>query len=188
MITRLQDKIAAAHLTHPVGLSFSEYDSGCEGDISGGVAQAEMLGLFGRYGVYAATAWLNARVAASDYAGVAFDVFRNYDGAGATVGDLAVKASSSDGLDVSVYAFAHQGDAGKLELVVLNKSGVPVPVHLAVTTAATFSHATLFHLVKAATVAVTPVSGTAPPVTCAAGSCALDLTLEPVSATTVVLR
>ena len=43
-------------------LSFSEYDYGGGGDISGGIAQADVLGIFGAQGVFAATQWaLEAR-------------------------------------------------------------------------------------------------------------------------------
>jgi hypothetical protein len=188
MIPRLLDKIAAAGMTPAPGLAFTEYDAGCEGTIAGGLAQADMLGLFGRWGVYGATAWLNRRNLSSDYAGVAFDLYRSYDGAGATVGDVAVSSSTTDEARTAVYAFAHAGDTSKLELVALNRDPAGVPVHVTVATAATFTGASLYHLVQATPVAVTPRAGTPPAVTCSAGSCALDLTLEPRSATVIVLR
>ena len=198
LLPRLLDKIAAAGMSPKPGLAITEYDSGCEGDISGGVAEAEALGLFGDYGVFAATAWLNARPKSNgaldrtrDYAGVAFDLFRNYDGNGATVGDLSVKATASNDHDTSVYAFAHAGDPSKLELVALNKTTQALPVHVTLVTAASLQTATLFHLVKAPAgvdVAVTPLGGAGPTVTCSAGNCVFDAVLEPLSGTTVVLR
>jgi hypothetical protein len=188
MIPRLLDKIAAAGMSPVPGLAFTEYDCGCEGQIAGGIAQADMLGLFGRWGVYAATAWLNARNLSSDYAGVAFDLYRNYDGAGATVGELAVSASTSDEPGSALYAFAHAGDASKLELVALNRRATSLAVHVAVATAATFGSLARYHLVAASPVAVTGLSGPAPVVSCSGGSCGFDVTLEPSSATVLVLR
>jgi hypothetical protein len=187
MIPRLLDKIAAAQMSPAPGLAFTEYDSGCEGQIEGGIAQADMLGLFGRWGVYAATAWFIHRNLGSDYAGVAFDLYRSYDGAGATVGDLAVSASTSDESRTALYAFAHQGDASRLELVALNRAAVSVPVHVAVATSHAFSSVARYHLVQAATVEVAPMS-VGPSPSCGGGSCAFDVTLEPKSATVLVLR
>ncbi len=60
VIPRLFRKIAAAYAgtSAPLpDLSFSEYNPGCETAISGGVAEADLLGIFGREGVFAATAW-----------------------------------------------------------------------------------------------------------------------------------
>lgn len=64
-------------------------------------------------------------------------------------------------------------------------------MRVTIATGASLRTATLYHLVQAAAganVAVTARGGTAPAVTCGGGSCALDLTLEPLSVTTVALR
>jgi hypothetical protein len=188
IIPRLLDKIAAANMSPVPGLSFSEYDSGCEGDISGGVAQAEALGLFGKYGVYAGTAWFVGRNVGSDYAGVAFDAYRNYDGNGAAVGDVSVSAATTNDVDTSVYAFTHAGDPRRMELVLLNKTTSPIPGHVRITTSATFTAASVYHLVRSASVAVTPAGGTPPAIACDGASCTLDYVLEPLSVTTLVLR
>ena len=56
LIPRLMKKIA----DHYPGtkLSISEYNYGAGGDISGGLAEADVLGIFGREGLFAATMWL----------------------------------------------------------------------------------------------------------------------------------
>jgi mannan endo-1,4-beta-mannosidase len=199
VIPRLLDKVAAAGMSPVPGLAITEYDAGCEADIAGGIAQADTLGIFGKYGVYAATAWLNDRPTVSgggpdltrDYAGVAFDLFRNYDEDGAVVGDLAVQAAAPSVTDASLYAFAHSSDPSKLELVALNKTTKSQAAHVTVATSFGFTQATLYHLIQAsngANVAVHAIGGAARTVSCASGICALDLVLEPMSGTTIVLR
>jgi len=199
VVPRLLDKVAAAGMSPVPGLAITEYDAGCEADIAGGIAQADTLGVFAKYGVQAATAWLNDRPTVSgggpdptrDYAGVAFDLFRNYDGNGAVVGDLAVQATAPSVTDASLYAFAHSGDPSKLELVALNKTTKSQAAHVTVATSFGFTQATLYHLIQAsngANVAVRAIGGAARTVSCSSGTCALDLVLEPMSGTTIVLR
>ncbi len=51
----------------------------------------------------------------------AYDLYRNYDGKGSVVGDTAVKATTTDSKDTSVYAFTHADDAAAVEVVAVNK-------------------------------------------------------------------
>ena len=89
------------------GLSFSEYDPGCETVIQGGIAEADLLGVFGREGVYSATAWPLKSIASggklTSYLVAAYDLYRNYDGQGAVVGDTTTYAQTSDVDSTSVY-------------------------------------------------------------------------------------
>jgi hypothetical protein len=55
LLPRLEDKIAA---NYPgTKLSITEYNYGGANHISGGIAQADALGVFGREGLFAATLW-----------------------------------------------------------------------------------------------------------------------------------
>ncbi|MBK8476199.1 MAG: hypothetical protein IPL39_07740 [Opitutaceae bacterium] len=101
-------------------LAFTEYNAGGEGHISGGIAQADYLGLYGKYGVYLATFWQLHPEAA--YAAAAFRLYRNYDGLGSTYGDTTVSAQASDTVNASAYAALDSHDEAKLHLVVLNKN------------------------------------------------------------------
>ena len=92
------------------GFSISEYNFGCETTIAGGVAEADGLGIFGREGLYASTVW-PLQSLTGNYLPPAFDLYRNYDGNGSTVGDLAAAATTSDAVNTSVYAFTHTGNA-----------------------------------------------------------------------------
>jgi hypothetical protein len=194
MIPRMLGKIGTAYAgnaTAAPGLSFSEYDLGCETVIQGGVAEADVLGIFGREGVYSATAWplkdiTNSSKQLTNYLVAAYDLYRNYDGHGAVVGDTTVNALTSDIDNTSVYAFAHSGDAAAVDLVAVNKSSGPLPVTIEIASAPALSDAMLYDLVdgKVAVVAVT----TAPTVACTGGTCTLTYTLPAMSATTFVLR
>jgi Glycoside hydrolase family 44 len=188
-IPRLQRKVSAAYTgkaTPAPGLSFSEYNPGCETAISGGVAEADLLGIFGREGVFAATAW-PLQSATENYLVAAYDLYRNYDGNGSTVGDTTVRATTSDTKDTSVYAFTHSDEVTAVELVAINKLATAQPVTIQIASAPALHTATLYNLVTGAP-AVAPATGAAPAVTCACNACSLTFTMPATSATTVVLR
>ena len=136
LIPRMREQIAA----HYPGtkLAITEYYYGRGGDISGGVAQADVLGIFGREGVFAAALWPNAGIWAAPYKGDgnkafafifgAFKMFRNYDGAGGAFGDTGLKATTSDRVASSVYA--SRSAAGEIVVVAINKTPTPKSVTL----------------------------------------------------------
>ncbi len=101
-------------------LGFTEYNFGGEGHISGGIAQADILGIFGKNGVYLASIWpLHADVS---YVAAAFKLYRNYDGAGRQFGNTSVAATASDSVTCSTYASLEDASTARLHLIVLNKS------------------------------------------------------------------
>jgi hypothetical protein len=187
MIPRLLEKIATAFPTGAPGLSFSEYNSGCETAIAGGVAEADNLGIFGREGVFAATAWPLQGSSATNYLVAAFDAYRNYDGKGGVVGDTTVSATTSDATRTSVYAFTHSGTAAAVDLVFLNKSTSSLTVAINVAHATGVTKATAYQLVDGKP-AVVPVGGAAPALTCNAAGCVAGYTIPAMSVTTLVLR
>jgi hypothetical protein len=100
-------------------LAISEYNWGALDHINGALAQADVLGIFGREGLDLATIWDPPD---SDQPGAfAFRMYRNYDGAGHGFGDTSLQASSSDVDTVSVYAAQRTSDQA-LTLLVVNKS------------------------------------------------------------------
>lgn len=100
-------------------LALTEYNFGGESHISGGLAQADTLGIFGRQGVYLATWWqLHDN---PSYIGAAFRLYRNYDGVGGKFGDTAVTAGTSDRANGSAWASIVGSAAGTLHVVLLNK-------------------------------------------------------------------
>ncbi|MFK7918045.1 MAG: glycoside hydrolase family 44 protein [Ilumatobacter sp.] len=103
-------------------LSIGEYSFGAEQHISGGLAQAEALGRFGQFGLFAAYYWDVPPTNSPVY--WAFRAFQNYDGAGSTFGDLSIPAES----DRPVSLFASTTTEGDRDVaVVLNLSPDPLP-------------------------------------------------------------
>jgi hypothetical protein len=109
-------------------LAFTEYNHGGGDHISGAVAQADTLGIFGRTGVYAATYW--PLIANDSYTYGAFRLYRSYDGAGGAFGDTSVSAVSSTWSKVSAHASLDAGHPEKLFVVVINRDTVPHTVAL----------------------------------------------------------
>ncbi len=189
VIPRLFGKIANAYQgksVAPPGLSFSEYNPGCEKAISGGVAEADLLGIFGREGVFAAMAW-PLQDANGNYLEAAYDLYRNYDGKGAVVGDITMLSKTSDTKNTSVYGFVHSDNVMEVEIVAVNKNATAEPVTLTLASAPNFTMLSEYHLVGASP-SVTPVTGGSDKVSCASGTCTVTLSWPATSATTVVLR
>jgi mannan endo-1,4-beta-mannosidase len=182
---RLLRKIAAAYGRSGPGLVFSEYNSGCETTIAGGLAEADDLGVFGREGVFAAAAMPEAALS-GNYLVAAYDLYRNYDGNGTVVGDTSVGALTNDVEDTSVYAFAHSDSAAQMEVVAINKATAPAPATVQILHAHSFGKATAYQL-TGNDAAVAPVQGSVA-VMCSNGSCTFESSLPPMSATTFVLR
>jgi len=122
LIPRLEHEIAA---NNPgTNLDFSEWDYGAGTAISGGIAVADVLGIFGRYGVHLATYWPQDSVPGS-YTAAAFRIFRDYNGHGATFGNTELKAITSNVDETSVYASIFNRSTHKLVIVAINKNTVP---------------------------------------------------------------
>ncbi|HPH96200.1 MAG TPA: glycoside hydrolase family 44 protein [Anaerolineaceae bacterium] len=103
-------------------LAVTEYNWGAHCYINGALAQADVLGIFGREGLDLATLW--GPPVSQAPAAFAFRMFRNYDGAHSRFGDLSLPASSADEAQVAIFAAAHP-NGGNLTLLVINKTDVP---------------------------------------------------------------
>ncbi len=136
LVPRVKAKIAAGY--PGTKLAFSEWHFGGGSDISGGVAAADALGVFGREGVELATFWPMGSDAF--YYG-ALQCFRNYDGAGARFGDTSISGTSSDESMASVYASVDAADPNRVVLVVVNKSASGKRAGITVGHPQTFKHA-----------------------------------------------
>jgi hypothetical protein len=119
LIPRLREEVAA---NNPgMGLAVSEWNYGGGGDVSGAIATADTLGIFGREGVQLATYWPQFSPV-EDFALGAFKVFRSYDGVGAAFGDTSVGATTSAPSTTSVYASKDAANPGRVVIVAINKS------------------------------------------------------------------
>jgi hypothetical protein len=118
LIPRMREKIAARY--PGTKLAITEYEFGGGGHVSGGIAQADVLGIFGREELFAATRWeLTGQNAYSD---AAFAAFCNYDGAGGRFGDTSVSATTTNVNDTSVYASVDAGQDERVVVVAINKA------------------------------------------------------------------
>ena len=128
LLPRLRELVAESY--PGTRIAITEYSWHRGGDVSGAIAQADTLGIFGREDVFAATLWPlgspwsyggdAARVYACTFA--AFRAFRDFDGRGSTFGDVSLQALTTDVARTSVYASADAADPGRLVLVLINKS------------------------------------------------------------------
>ncbi len=104
-------------------LAFTEWNYGAGDHISGGVATADVLGVFGRQQVGLATYWkLNGNELFAD---AAFKLYRNYDGAGGQFGDVSIESTSSNVAVGSVHASVSSTDPSRTVIVVINRETSP---------------------------------------------------------------
>lgn len=90
-------------------IAIAEYNWGAENDISGATAQADILGIFGREGLDIATRW-PTKPPMGAFAASAFKMYRNYDGAHSTFGDVSVSASAADPDKFAAFAALRTSD------------------------------------------------------------------------------
>jgi hypothetical protein len=99
--------------------AITEYNWGAPEHISGAVAQADILGIFGREGLDLGALWgppdLNQPLM------FAFKMFRNYDDHGAGFGDESLQAASVDQSKLAIYAARRTADR-TVTVVVINKT------------------------------------------------------------------
>jgi hypothetical protein len=138
LLPRLQEKIAANY--PDTKLAITEYNYGGANHISGAIAQADVLGIFGREGLFAATLW--PLVSNNDFIDGGFDMFRNFDGANGSFGDTSIRATSSDAANATVYASVDHDNANRMVVVCINKSDADA------TAAVALAHGVQFHGAK----------------------------------------
>ena len=115
-IPRVQAIIAA---NYPgTKLAITEYNGGALDTLTGGLVQADLLGVFGAYGLDLATLW--APPAPTDPGAFAFQIYRNYDGIGGAFGETGVQGVSANQSQLAIYA-AMRSDLN-LTAVVINKT------------------------------------------------------------------
>ncbi len=148
LIPRMMAKIAAQY--PGTRLAFSEYNHGGEDHISGAIAEADCLGIFGRDSVFAANVWPLQSVETFLFG--AFRIFRNYDGAGAAFGDTSFEASASDIAKASVYASLDAGHPNRVVTVLLNKDTLSHSAGLALTHTQAFSTAQVYQITAGSSV------------------------------------
>ena len=151
-------------------LAIDEYNWGGMESINGALAQADILGIFGREGLDLGTMWPTTDPSEQIPGMMAFQIYRNYDGNKSTFGDTVLPSTSGNQGQLSVYGAIHTtgGASGTVTVMVINKTygSLTSTVSLAglpssVTTAQAYlySNANLAAIVPQPAVTVTPGTG-----------------------------
>lgn len=145
LIPSIKSKIDAHY--PGTSLGFSEYWYGGGAHISGAIAEADVLGVFGREGVFLANMWeLNNNV---DMAYAGLRAYTSYDGQGAHFGDTSVSATSSDVAKATVYASIDQKNSGRMVLVAINKTNGPLKASMQLAAYGDYKTAEIWQLTSA---------------------------------------
>jgi len=112
----MKEWIAAGYPGTKLGIT--EWSFGADRDMSGALADADALGIFGREDVYLANYW--GYPAKNSPAYLAFKIYRNADDRQHGFGDSACRATSANPNQVSCFA-ATDSQTGDLTLMLINK-------------------------------------------------------------------
>jgi hypothetical protein len=126
LIPRLKKKIDQYY--PGTKLAITEYNYGGGKDISGGIAEADVLGIFGREGVFAACQWPMS--GDQPFIAAAFRMFVNFDGKRSNFGDESLNATTDRPAETSIYASIANTHTNAfpayVALVALNKTTRPI--------------------------------------------------------------
>jgi len=138
--------------THYPGtkIAITEYSWGAESHVSGAIAQADVLGIFGREGVDLATFWgsLNSGYPIRN----AFKLYRNYDGNKETFGDISVAATVANPDNVAAFAAQRSSDDALTVMVICKYLSATTPVTVALANFTAGGPAQVWQLTSAATI------------------------------------
>ena len=128
LVPRMKEWIAQSY--PGTKLAIGEWSFGAEGDISGGLAAAEALGVFGKEGVDIACFWTRPKEFTP--AAAAFQLFRRPAPGQSGFGDMACKSTYGQNERLAVFS-AIESKTGALTLVLINKTPkatITVPLSL----------------------------------------------------------
>jgi hypothetical protein len=127
LVPRLREWVAADY--PGTRTAITEYNWGALDSLNGALAQADVLGIFGRERLDLATLWGPPEI--DDPGAFAFRMYRNADGAGHGFGETGVRAASSDQGRLAVYAALRA--TGELTAIVVNKTSGALEATVALT-------------------------------------------------------
>ncbi|HEX7596867.1 MAG TPA: glycoside hydrolase family 44 protein, partial [Polyangia bacterium] len=122
LIPRMRQKIAAQY--PGTKLAFTEWNYGGGTDITGAIAAADVLGIFGREHVDMAHIWPMS--AQEPFVAAGVKAFRNYDGQSGEFGDIGITASNTDTVNTSVYASLSSSNPNQVIVVAINKKSATI--------------------------------------------------------------
>ena len=101
--------------------SIDEYNFGGMESINGALAEADILGIFGKYGLDKGMLWPTTNYSAQVPGTIAFEIYRNYDGVDSGFGNMALTSTSGNQGQLSIYGAQRTSD-GAVTIVVINKT------------------------------------------------------------------
>ena len=116
LIPRMKQWVNQYYPGTKVGIT--EYSWGAETNINGATTEADILGIFGREGLDLATYWTAPKQNTPAY--LAMKMYRNYDNAKSTFGDISVSDIAPNPDKISSFAAMRTADQA-LTLMVINK-------------------------------------------------------------------
>ncbi len=116
LLPKLKGMIAAKY--PGTRLALTEYSYMGLSHISGAIAQADALGIFGQQDLYMANYW----GAVEGYVKSGFDIFRDYDGQGGAFGNKSIATAATDRTNAAVYASVQDNDETRMHVVAINKN------------------------------------------------------------------
>lgn len=144
LIPRIRTRIAAAY--PGTRLSIGSWLFGGDTDISGAIAVADTLGIFGREDVDAA-----ALLRGTSFALLGFRIFTDYDGSGGHFGNFSIAANTSDVAASSAYASVDASAPDRVVIVLINKRAVTTRIGVRLAHPTMFSRARVLQLDGTAT-------------------------------------
>lgn len=125
-------------------IGITEYNWGAEPSMNGATAQADILGIFGSYGLDLATRWGIPASNTPTY--LAMKMYRNYDGNRSTFGETSVQATVANPDNLDAFAAVRSSD-GALTVMVINKNITnATPVSLSISNLTTSATAQVWQL------------------------------------------
>jgi hypothetical protein len=128
-------------------IAITEYNYGGGNHISGAIAEADVLGIFGREDVFAASWW--ELDSGSSFVNSAFNLYRNYDGAGGRFGDTSIDADTTSIADSAVYASVDSTNPNRMVVIAINRTASALTTGIAVTHDRIFDHAEVYRVAGA---------------------------------------
>jgi hypothetical protein len=102
-------------------LAITEYNWGGQEHINGALAQADLLGIFGREGLDEGVLWGPPDPVKQLPGLEAYLIYKNYDGTGSEFGDTSVTSTSANQGQLAVYGATRSSD-GAVTVMVINKT------------------------------------------------------------------
>jgi hypothetical protein len=130
-------------------IAMTEYNFGGSNHISGAIAQADALGIFGREGVFAASQWgLSSQ---QQFTAGAFKMYLDYDGASGNgqFGDMSIEANTDEISQSAVYASLDSADPTRMVVVAINRMTSARTTAIEVTSDLRFTSAEVYRLTSA---------------------------------------